>query len=241
MDPRPGDRRRAALRLTLTVARPGEVGAGPGPIPRLHAIVTDGVADRPDFEREARALWSRAGEELALHLRLRRAPARRLFELARRHAARAREAGGWCLVNRRIDVALAAGAHGVQLGAGAFPARTARRLLGADAVVGVSAHAPAEARGARRAGANLVLLGTIYPTPSHPRRPGAGPARIAACRDAGPPIVAIGGITPERVAAATGAGAHGVAALRGIWEAESPAAAAGRYLEALGRGGSERA
>lgn len=218
-----------------------EGGAGPGPVPRLHVVVPDEVARRGDFERSAADLWRRAGRELALHLRLRRTPDRRLLELTRRLSARAGEAGGWCLVNRRVDVALAGGARGVQLGRGSLPVASARRLLGPDAAVGVSVHAPPEARRARGAGANLVLLGTIYPTPSHPRRPGAGPARVAACRDAGSPIVAIGGITPERVAAVRGAGAHGVAVLRGIWEADRPAAAAGRYLEALGTGGGDRA
>lgn len=244
MDPRPGRGGRAALRLRAAAAGPvagderptGEgSGGGPGPgrVPRLHAVVPDAVAAREGLEASASAMWDRAGPELALHLRLRETTARRLHGLARRLSARAAEAGGWCVVNGRVDVALAAGAHGVQLGAGALPPAEARRLLGPGAAVGVSSHAPAEAREAGRAGANLVLLGTIFPTPSHPDRPGAGLARVAACRDAGPPVIAIGGITPARAAAALGAGAHGVAAIRGVWEADDPAEAAVRYLEAM--------
>lgn len=217
-----------------------EADRGPGRVPRLHAVVPDAVADRPGFGAAAEGLQEAAGAELALHLRLREADDRRLFELAGKLADRARATGGWCVVNGRVDVALAAGAQGVQLGAGALPAREARRLMGPGVALGVSAHGPAEARRAARAGANLVLLGTIFPTPSHPGRPGAGLARVAACRDAGPPLIAIGGITPARARAALGAGARGVAALRGIWEADDPTAAADRYLEALGtrpRGG----
>lgn len=207
---------------------------GPGPPPRLHVVVPDAVAAREGFEAAADELWARAGAELALHLRLPGTPARRLHALARRLSERARSAGGWCVVNGRVDVALAAGAQGVQLGTGALPPEEARRLLGPAAAVGVSVHAPPEARRAGRAGANLVLLGTIFPTPSHPDRPGAGLARVAACRDAGPPLIAIGGVTPARADAVLGAGAHGVAVLRGVWEADDPPAAAGRYLEAMG-------
>lgn len=209
-------------------------------MPRLHAVVPDAVARRPGFGEAARRLRSAAGPELALHLRLRETDDRRLFELTRRLADDARASGGWCVVNGRVDVALAAAAQGVQLGAGALPAGEARRLLGPGAAVGISAHGPGGVRRAGRAGANLVLLGTIFPTPSHPGRPGAGLARVAACRDVGPPLIAIGGVTPARARAVLGAGAHGVAALRGIWEAEDPAEAAGRYLEAMGtrpRGG----
>lgn len=214
--------------------RAEEADPGPGRVPRLHAVVPDEVAGRPGFGAAAERLQEEAGAELALHLRLREADDRRLFELARTLADRARATGGWCVVNGRVDVALAAGAQGVQIGAGALPAGEARRLLGAGAALGVSVHGPAGARRAARAGANLVLLGTIFPTPSHPGRPGAGLARVAACRDAGPTLIAIGGITPARARAARGAGARGVAALRGIWEADDPAAAAGRYLEVLG-------
>lgn len=252
MDPGPGRGGRPALRLNAPAAGPvagedrrtgedrptgegPEDGGGPGPgrIPRLHAVVPDAVAARDGFEASAAAMWDRAGAELALHLRLREATARRLHGLARRLSERAAAAGGWCVVNGRVDVALAAGAQGVQLGSGSLPADEARRVLGPGTAVGVSAHAPPEARDAGRAGANLVLLGTIFPTPSHPDRPGAGLARVAACRDAGPPVIAIGGMTPARAAVALGAGAHGVAAVRGVWEADDPAAAAGRYLEAM--------
>lgn len=198
-------------------------------------IVPDAVAARSDFERTAGTLWARAGPDLALHLRLRRTGTPTLLRLARRLTDRARRAGGWCVVNRRVDVAMAAGAQGVQLGSGALPPREARRLLGPAVAVGVSGHAPGDVRRARRAGANLVVLGTIYPTPSHPDRPGAGLSRIAAGRDAGLPVVAIGGVTPERVPAVLGAGADGVAALRGVWGSESPEAAVARYLEALGK------
>lgn len=189
------------------------------------------------FRRTATAMRKRGADRLALHLRLRGASDRRLHDLAAALAGEARKAGGWCVVNGRPDVALAAGAQAVQLGAGALPVREARRVVGGDVYIGASVHGPGEARRAGNDGANFLLVGTIFPSPSHPGRPGAGPARVAACRDAGPPVVAIGGVTPARVPAVTGAGAHGVAVLSGIWTTDRPVEALARYLDALLRRG----
>lgn len=189
------------------------------------------------FRRTATAMRERGADRLALHLRLPGAPDRRLHDLAAVLSEEAREAGGWCVVNGRPDVALAAGAQAVQLGAGALPVAEARRLVGNEAALGASVHGPREARRAAIDGANFLLVGTIFPSASHPERPGAGPARVAACRDAGSPVVAIGGVVPARVPAVLGAGAHGVAVLSGIWSADRPVEALARYLDVLpGRG-----
>lgn len=202
-------------------------------VPRLHVLVPDAAIARPDFRETAAALRERGGGRLALHLRLREASDRRLHELAAPLADEARRAGGWCVVNGRPDVALTAGAQGVQLGAGALPVAEARRMVGGEVAVGASVHGSREARRAAEDGANLLLVGTIFPSPSHPRRPGAGLSRLAACRDAGTPVVAIGGVTSSRVPAVLGAGAHGVAVLSGVWSADRPLEAAARYLDAL--------
>lgn len=232
MDPGTGRLGRSALRLRHPWAPDVDAG-GESSVPRLHVIVPDRVAAAPGFGATAGALLERGGADLALHLRLRETSARRLYELAARLAARADEAGGWCMVNGRVDVALAAGTQGVQLGSAALPPRPARAVLGPGPAVGVSTHSSPEVRRAREAGANLVLLGTIFPTASHPGRPGAGPGRVAACRDLGLPVIAIGGIGPERAGLVRRAGAHGVAALSGVWDAPRPGAAVERYLEAL--------
>lgn len=201
-------------------------------------LVPDAVAGADGFRAAARRLRAAGRDRLALHLRLREATDRRLHALAAALAGEAREAGGWCVVNGRPDVALAAGARGAQLGAGALPVAEARRAVGDRVALGASVHGPRAARRAVADGANFLLLGTIFPSASHPGRPGAGPARVAASRDAGAPILAVGGVTPERVPAVLGAGAHGVAVLSGVWSADRPAAAAGRYLAALDRRGA---
>lgn len=82
-------------------------------------------------------------------------------------------------------------------------------------------------------GADFVLAGTLYPSASHPGRPGAGPGLIEAMVEVAIPIVGIGGVTPERVGEVRGAGAAGVAVITGIWDAPSPVAALERYLSEL--------
>src|SRR5690606_34486074 len=160
-----------------------------------------------------------------------------LYALAERLLPVAARAGAVVLVNDRVDVALACGAAGVQLGRRSIPVAEARRLLGPEALIGYSAHSAAEVLDAERAGANFVLLGTIFPTTSHPGEPGAGPDLVrATVQGARAPIVAIGGITPERAGAVLEAGAYGVAVLGGVWHAADPAEAARRYLAVFEEG-----
>jgi thiamine-phosphate pyrophosphorylase len=136
-----------------------------------------------------------------------------------------REHGAALVVNDRIDVALAAGADGVHLPAASFPIAVARDLLGPDAWIGRSTHAPAEASTAAADGADYVVLGPIFATPSK-QAFGAplGLAALAATRS-GCPLLAIGGISPANVASLRGTGANGIAVIRAILDAPDPAAA----------------
>jgi thiamine monophosphate synthase len=74
-------------------------------------------------------------------------------------------------------------------------------------------------------GADFLVVGNIYETLSHPGRPAAGLTLVTQTADLGLPVIAIGGITPERAADVKAAGAYGVAAIRGLWMAADPAAA----------------
>lgn len=203
--------------------------------PPLHAVVTDAVARRPGFLPAASRILEAAAGRIALHLRLPESPARRVHELAAELSRAARLHGGWCVVNERVDVALTAGAQAVQLGADALPVPRVRDLVGPDVPVGVSVHGEEEAREAEEEGANHLVVGTIFDSPSHPERPASGPELLEACRRrVDLPLVAIGGITPSRVRDARGAGADGVAAVSAVWNADRPpAAAVDAFLEAL--------
>ncbi len=202
-------------------------------VPRLHVLVTPEVAHRDHFEREAASMRARCRSGLALHLRLPGLPGRDLFSLAERRVAERGAQGGWVVVNERLDVALGARADAVQLGRGALPARVAARVAGGRLAIGASVHDVETARRAARDGANFLVLGTIFATPSHPDVVPGGLARIAACADLGIPVVAIGGIDARRVSEVLGAGAAGVAVVRAVWGAEDPVRAAQELLDAM--------
>jgi len=145
--------------------------------------------------------------------------------------------GAALLINDRIDVALAAGADGVHLGQNAIPPATARRLLGTDRLRGASTHSRAEAAAAASAGADFVVFGPVYWTPSKaPFGAPRGPDELASvAASLHTPVVAIGGITVERIAEVRAAGASGVAVISAIMGAEDPARAARELLAAMGR------
>ncbi len=209
-------------------------------VPSLHVVVTDEIAARPRFRELAAEMQEDCGSELALHLRLRASPIRFFFRLAAEGARQARDNGGWCVVNGRADVALTAGAQAVQLGRGALPLPAARRLLPSSIAVGVSVHGPVEAARRRQEGADFLLLGTIFESESHSGGAARGLPLIRRCRDLDCPIVAIGGISAQRVADVVSAGAAGVAVIRAVWESEDPLTAALELRGALAAAGAER-
>lgn len=203
--------------------------------PYLHVIAGDGEAEAPGFVRLAGALYRRCGPALALHLRL-TCSARELYSHATALVRATVIHGGWCVVNGRVDVALAAGAEAVQLGRTAISVEAAARVVataGRTLRLGASVHGVSAALAAGAGGANYLILGTIFATPSHPDREGAGPELVAGVRlalDAEGleplPVLAIGGIDAARAEVVRRAGAHGVAVQRAVWASEDPVAAA---------------
>jgi thiamine-phosphate pyrophosphorylase len=194
--------------------------------------VTDAtVLALPDFPVRAAALAA-AGSAVALHARDRSAGGARLAEVTERLLALARPPEAAVFVNARPDVAAALGAHGVQLGQGDLAPRDVRAAFGDGwhPWIGVSVHSAEEARAAAGAGADYVMVGTVYHTTTHPDRPAGGLALVEAAVKAGVPVIAVGGITPERAHAVRAAGAYGVAAITAAWRADDPAAAALQLL-----------
>lgn len=195
-------------------------------LPRLHAITDERIARRPDLDEILDAL---SGIPLAAHARGHSLSGREHYELAVRLIARPPVR---LFVNDRLDIALATRACGVQLSRSGLLPEDARRLA-PDWWIGCSVHSLEEARTARDWGADYLLAGPVYPTATHP---GGTPLGLGLLSDIvllGPPVIAIGGMTPERARAAIRAGAHGVAAIGAIWDAADPREAASSLLEAV--------
>jgi thiamine-phosphate pyrophosphorylase len=156
------------------------------------------------------------------------------YELACAVLAVCRAYGVMCLVNDRLHVALAAGADGGHVGADDLPAAAARAVLGPSAVLGVTCRNPLDAQAAVAAGASYLGVGPAYPTSTKDGLPDPiGPAGVGAVARAVPgvPVVAIGGVTPGRVAELRQAGTHGVAVVGAI--ARDPERATAAFVEAL--------
>lgn len=119
------------------------------------------------------------------------------------------------LVNDRVDVALAAGAHGVHLRGDSMPAARVRGIAPGAFVIGRSVHSPDEAaRLARDGDLDYLIFGTVFRTSSKPEAAVAGlEALAAACAASALPVLAVGGMTPPRLGEVARAGATGFAAI----------------------------
>ena len=140
------------------------------------------------------------------------------------------------LINDRIDVALALDAAGVHLAGHSLPTRSARRVLGPDKLLGVSTHSLDAARQAAEEGADFVVFGPVFATPSKlAYGPPQGLPRLADVVGGLPvPVIGIGGITPANVPQVMQTGAHGVAMIRAVLAAPDPCAATQELCRLLG-------
>jgi thiamine-phosphate pyrophosphorylase len=183
------------------------------------------------------------GGVTAVQLRAKTATTLELLELARTLKGVCHQTDVPFIVNDRVDVALAAeadGAHVGHIGEEDISPHDARRLLGPDAVVGVSVATPQEAHMATSQGASYVSAGPMFATATKSNAgPAAGEALLRSVRAATRlPLVVIGGITPQRSAALFAAGADGVCVGAAIARAPDPEAAARAFFEIGGAGGS---
>lgn len=193
------------------------------PLPRVHAFTDASLLAMPEFGIRAAAIAA-GGSAVALHARARGAGGALLAAGALRILALARPPEAAVFVNGRPDIAAAVGANGVQLGLQDLAPADARRVL-PRGWIGCSVHSGDEAAAAVAEGADFLVVGSIYETASHPGQPAAGPELVSECATLGRPVIAIGGITPERAIEVKAAGAYGVAAIRALWHAPDPAAA----------------
>ena len=145
-------------------------------------------------ERVAQAV---AGGVDLVQLRDKTLASGQLLDLA---AAMIKAIGGQAklIVNGRADVALAAGAHGVQLGEEGLPVAAARMSLGDNSLIGRSVHSLSAAMQAESEGADFLVVGTMYVSRSHPGEEPAGPELMREISGKSRlPLIGIGGVTPE--------------------------------------------
>lgn len=200
----------------------------------LYLVTDRRIARRPLAEAVEECL--EAGLR-AVQLREKDLPVRELLTLAGSLREATRRHGASLLINDRADVALATGADGVQRTHASLPVAALRRIGPPAFLIGASVHSEAEAREAATEGADFLVFGPVYDTPS--KRQYGSPQGLTALgrlvMTVDRPVLAIGGITPPRVGEVLGAGAAGVAVISSILGAERPADATRAFLDALGR------
>lgn len=203
-------------------------------LPRVLAVTTDAICRMPDFGSRVAALGA-LGPAVGVVVR---APGSTAAEQAGFAGTAARQIAAGLFVHARPDLAASLGADGVQLRATDLSPRDARRVF-RQGWIGVSIHARAEAERMIAEGADFLVAGNVFASTSHPGRPGRGLGWLGEIAGLGCPVIAIGGITAERVADLRDAGAWGVAAIAAIWDGPDPGAAAAALLAGFDRAGGE--
>ena len=184
----------------------------------LYAILDPRFLRGRNLVEVARALVR--GGVTCLQLRDKEASSRDLYEEARLLKASLRSLGIPCIVNDRLDIALAVDADGVHLGEEDIPVREARRLLGRDKIVGASAALVETAVQAEKDGADYIGFGAVFPTGTKEDAQVSGLALLSRVKQAvSIPVVAIGGIKRSNALDVLNAGADGLAVISDLLEA----------------------
>jgi thiamine-phosphate pyrophosphorylase len=204
------------------------------PLPRLLAFTDNRIAALDDLGIRAAGIAA-VGPAVALVARLPSSSADDLAALSARFVALARPPQADVLVTGRGDVALSTGAQGVILRSGDLKTADIRGWFAGPAANRWclrSVHSEDEARAAVDDGADALIAGTIWPSATHPERPGAGRGFLSRIIALGLPTFAIGGVTAARAVEAFADGAWGVAAISAVWDADRPYRAAREILAA---------
>lgn len=197
---------------------------------RLYAVTGSSRPGGPPLAAQVEAVLQ--GGASMVQLRAKGCPPAQLLPTAQALAALCHRYGVPLIVNDDPLLALRAGADGVHLGQGDLPCSQARALLGPGRIIGVSAHDPAEAEAALRAGADYLGAGAVFATATKPDATPLDHGLLRQICAVGLPVVAIGGIGAENLPQLAGTGVCGVAVVGALFGAADPAAAA-RQLRAL--------
>lgn len=166
-------------------------------------------------------------------------PDTEMYELVQECAARISSLPTRLLVNGRLDIALAAGAHGVHLPSDGLSSASVRRIASPGFLIGVSCHDLAEVQSAGGEGADFAVFGPVFDTLSKRRfGPPTGVRELrCVCAAVRIPVLALGGVTIENASCCVDAGASGIAGI-GIFQASTSLESTVRELRALGETGS---
>jgi thiazole tautomerase (transcriptional regulator TenI) len=199
-------------------------------LPCIHAVTNDEIMLRPGFLRKAMGIMRVLGGKGAIHVRSQLLDSPTLYSLTLALLELNEQTKCWCIINDRVDIALACGVQGVQLTHKSIAVPDVQ-VIAPALLIGASVHSADEARDAEQAGADWCVAGHVFETESHPGAPRRETTFVSDVVAAVSfPVIAIGGIRPEHVHSLVHRGAHGVAAIRGIWNDENPELAASRYL-----------
>jgi thiamine-phosphate pyrophosphorylase len=190
--------------------------------------------DRPDLADFVAACI--AGGVDIVQLRDKHLEAKPLLARARLVRSVCADLGVPFILNDRPDLALEVGADGVHVGQDDAPVSLARRILGPDAIIGLSTHGPDDLTGAMDQDVSYLSAGPVEATPTKPGRPGTGLdyLRLATSRSK-VPVFVTGGVTPEKIRALAEAGARHFVVVRFLTESQSPQGAAHLLIEAIPR------
>ena len=192
-------------------------------IPSVYAITSGATTasttpESPEFSNILRLIEAAVAAGVSLvQIREKSLSARVLYDLTTQAAAISNGSNTRLLVNDRFDIAQAAGADGVHLTSQSLPANIVRSICGEDFLIGVSTHSLETALDARAAGADFVVFGPVFETPSkHIYGEPHGWEKLREVANAlhGFPVLAIGGVDLENVVDCFRAGASGIAAIR---------------------------
>ena len=202
-------------------------------IGRLH-VLTD-VVLQSHFSHEELTRLALAGGADTIQFRQKTGSTRDMIGAAQRMRRLCEEEGVTFIVNDRIDVAMAAKAHGVHLGRDDFPIPLAREILGPNMVIGGSAATMDEARICLAEGADYVGFGPVFPTGSkNDAGPVSGLEILEEVVRAIPlPVIAIGGVSAENTGDIMKTGARGIAVISAVCCQKDPEGATRALYAAL--------
>ncbi len=198
----------------------------------LHVLLTESLCRRPWRETLTAIL---AGGADVVQLREKQLSDSDLFDRARIVAQECHALGRMSIINDRTDIALAAGASGVHLGQNDMPCEHARKLAGSELMIGVSTENIQQASEAVRWGASYIGAGPMFPTTTKTKPRLAGPAYLKELAQAefALPVIAIGGISLDKLPELMAAGVKAIAVSSAVISSNDPATVCKRLREIL--------